>query len=178
MGTLGWLAILVISLIAAAAVGGAVYAGVTAYQNGARGWELFGAIAEGFFTGAVVGAIISGIIALLVYAAPAIGSFLGSSFQIGAYLTAAGELVPVVVTGAQIIAAGAATLASLGIMFSSTNRPGDNRKQNEQYREAMRRLGYSKKDWQWRYGHDHLPNESLGFKDLLKFLKNLFSKFK
>ena len=178
MGTLGWLAILVISLIAAAAVGGAVYAGVTAYQNGARGWELFGAIAEGFFKGAVVGAIISGIIALLVYAAPAIGSFLGSSFQIGAYLTAAGELVAVTVTGAQIIAAGAATLVSLGIMFSSTNRPGDNRKQNEQYREAMRRLGYSKKDWQWRYGHDHLPNESLGFKDLLKFLKNLFSKFK
>ena len=112
MGTLGWLAILVISLIAVAAVGGAVYAGVTAYQNGARGWDLFGAIAEGFFAGAVVGAIISGIIALLVYAAPAIGSFWGSSFQIGAYLTAAGELVPVVVTDAQIIAAGAERLLS------------------------------------------------------------------
>ena len=115
---------------------------------------------------------------MIFYAFLAIGSFLGKSFQIGAYATAAGELVAVTVTGAQIAVAGLAALAGMGIMFSSTNRPGDNRKQNEQYREAMRRLGYSKKDWQWRYGHDHLPNESLGFKDLLKFLQDLFSKFK
>lgn len=39
-----------------------------------------------------------------------------------AYLTAAGELVLVVVTGAQIIAAGAATLAGMGIIYSSYNR--------------------------------------------------------
>ncbi|MBQ3116109.1 MAG: hypothetical protein IJC07_03680 [Clostridia bacterium] len=48
------------------------------------------------------------------------------------------------------------------------------KKQNEQYKEAMRRLGYDKTNWQWRYGHDHLPKQSLGFKDLLKFLENLF----
>ena len=38
--------------------------------------------------------------------------------MIGSYITAAGELVAVTVTGAQIIAAGVATLAGLGIMFS------------------------------------------------------------
>ena len=83
---------------------------------------MFGAIAEGFLTGAVIGGIIGGLIAAFIYAAPAIGSFLGSSFQIGSYLKAAGELVAVTVTGAQIAAAGLAALAGVGIMYSSYNR--------------------------------------------------------
>lgn len=179
-GTIGiWAGILIGILIGAVVVGTgvAIYAGVTAYNNGARGWDLFGAIAEGFLTGAVIGGIIGGLIAAFIYAAPAIGSFLGSSFQIGSYLTAAGELVAVTVTGAQIAEAGLAALAGMGVVLASTDRPGDNRKQNEQYREAMRRLGYDKTDWQWRYGHDHLPKESMGFRALLKFLEELFSKF-
>ena len=60
--------------------------------------------------------------------APAIGSFLGSSFQIGSYLTAAGEIVAVTVTGAQIAAAGLAALAGIGIMFAQWQPgswPGD-----------------------------------------------------
>ena len=102
---------------------GGTIAGITSYNAGARGWDLFGAIAEGFLTGAVIGGIIGGLIAAFIYAAPAIGSFLGSSFQIGSYLTAAGELVAVTVTGAQIAAAGLAALAGMGIMFSK-HRPG------------------------------------------------------
>ena len=168
---------LLVSIGIGAAIGG-IIAGITAYHSCSRGWDLFGSIAKGLFIGAIVGGIIGGLTAALIYAAPAIGSFFGSAFQIGAYLTAAGELVAVTVTGAQIAAAGLAALVGLGVMFASTNRSGDNRKKNEQYREAMRRLGYNKEDWQWRYGHDHLPNESIGFKDLLNFLKELFSKFK
>lgn len=180
-GTIGILAGILIGVLIGAVVVGtgvAIYAGVTAYNNGARGWDLFGAIAEGFLTGAIIGGIIGGLIAAFIYAAPAIGSFLGSSFSFGGFALAGGGTAVITLTGAQIAAAGLAALIGLGVMFASTNRPGDNRKQNEQYREAMRRLGYNKEDWQWRYGHDHLPNESLGFKDLLNFLKELFSKFK
>ena len=125
-GTIGILAGILLGVLIGAVVVGtgvAIYAGVTAYNNGARGWDLFGAIAEGFLTGAVIGGIIGGLIAAFIYAAPAIGSFLGSSFQIGSYLTAAGELVAVTVTGAQIAAAGLAALAGMGIMFSK-HRPG------------------------------------------------------
>ena len=125
-GTIGILAGILFGVLIGAIVVGtgvAIYAGVTAYNNGARGWDLFGAIAEGFLTGAVIGGIIGGLIAAFIYAAPAIGSFLGSSFQIGSYLTAAGELVAVTVTGAQIAAAGLAALAGMGIMFSK-HRPG------------------------------------------------------
>ena len=123
-GTIGILAGILFGVLIGAIVVGtgvAIYAGVTAYNNGARGWDLFGAIAEGFLTGAVIGGIIGGLIAAFIYAAPAIGSFLGSSFQIG--LKAAGELVAVTVTGAQIAAAGLAALAGMGIMFSK-HRPG------------------------------------------------------
>ena len=125
-GTIGILAGILFGILIGAVIVGtgvAIYAGVTAYNNGARGWDLFGAIAEGFLTGAVIGGIIGGLIAAFIYAAPAIGSFLGSSFQIGSYLKAAGELVAVTVTGAQIAAAGLAALAGMGIMFSK-HRPG------------------------------------------------------
>lgn len=104
--------------------GVAIYAGVTAYNNGARGWDLFSAIAEGFLAGAVIGGIIGGLIAAFIYSAPAIGSFLGSSFQIGAYATAAGELVAVTVTGVQIAVAGLAALAGMGIMFAELPKHG------------------------------------------------------
>ena len=158
---------------------GAVAGGAVAYtaakSNGASGWALFGYTLAGIFGGAAIGGAAG---ALIGYIAPAIGGFLGTSFTVGSYVTAAGELAAVTVTGAQILKGIGAVAAGLGILFASTNRPGDNRRQNEQYREAMKRLGYDKKDWQWRYGHDHLPNKSLGFKNLLEFLKSLFKKFK
>lgn len=107
--------------------------GVTAYNNGARGWDLFGAIAEGFLTGAVIGVIIGGLIAAFIYAAPAIGS----------YLTAAGELVAVTVTGAQIVVAGLAALAGVGIMYSSYNRkPAAPRNHSGSRKEAYNKAFY------------------------------------
>lgn len=64
-GTIGILAGILFGVLIGAVVVGtgvAIYAGVTAYNNGARGWDLFGAIAEGFLTGAVIGGIIGGFI--------------------------------------------------------------------------------------------------------------------
>ncbi len=118
-------AILIGVFIGAAVVGTgfAIYVGVTAYNNGTRGWDLFGTIAKGFFVGAVIGGIIGGAIAAFIYAAPAIGSFLGSSFTIGSHITAAGELAAITITGAQIAEAGLATLAGIGILFAQW-KPG------------------------------------------------------
>ena len=168
-----FLTIFLITLVAGVVIGGTI-AGVKGYKNGERGWGLVKTIAKGSFKGGIIG----GFAAVLIYALPEIGSFLGASLGFGGLALAESGAAAVSLTSAQAIMAGIAALSGLGLMFSSTNRPGDNRKQNEQYREAMRRLGYNKGDWQWRYGHDHLPNESLGFKDLLKFLVDLFSKFK
>lgn len=62
-GTIGILAGILFGVLIGAVVVGtgvAIYAGVTAYNNGARGWDLSGAIAEGFLTGAVIGGITGG----------------------------------------------------------------------------------------------------------------------
>lgn len=123
-GTIAITTILLIIGISALAVGAgvAIYAGVTAYNNGARGWDLFGAIAEGFLTGAVIGGIIGGLIAAFIYAAPAIGSFLSSIGSTGFALAGGGTAVAAI-SVAEIAVAGLAILAGMGIMFSK-HRPG------------------------------------------------------
>ena len=98
--------------------GVAIYAGVTAYNNGYRGWDLAGAIARGFLAGAAAGALIGALIAMFIYAAPAIGSFLSSTFTLGYMVTATGAAAAITVTGAQIAAAGVAAAIGLGILFA------------------------------------------------------------
>ena len=108
--------------------GVAIYAGVTAYNNGYRGWDLAGAIARGFFAGAAAGALVGALIAMFIYAAPAIGSFLSSTFTLGYMVTATGAAAAITVTGAQIAAAGAAAAIGLGILFAQWvpgSWPGD-----------------------------------------------------
>lgn len=61
---------------------------------------------------------------MFIYAAPAIGSFLGSTFTLGYVVTSSGALVAITVTGAQIAAAGAAAAIGLGIIMFSKNNPG------------------------------------------------------
>ncbi len=110
---------LIIGAVVGAAVGGAV-AYKVASDSGATGWELFGWTMLGIFGGAVIGGAIG---AAVGAAAPAIGSFLGSSFTFGGFAFAGGQAAAVTVTGAQI-AAGAVTLAAgLAVLFSKTN-PG------------------------------------------------------
>ena len=61
---------------------------------------------------------------MFIYAAPAIGSFLGSTFTLGYFVTSSGALVAITVTGAQIAAVGAAAAIGLGIIMFSKNNPG------------------------------------------------------
>ena len=68
---------------------------------------------------------------------------MGSSFQIGSYLKAPGELVAVTVTGAQIATAGLAALAGVGIMYSSYNRkPAAPRNHSGSRKEAYDKAFY------------------------------------
>ena len=84
--------------------------------NGSVKWyDYLGATVLGGAIGAVIGAGIS-------YVFPYINSFLGTTFQIGSYMTGMGELVAVTATGAEI-AVGLTALAGIGIMFSK-HRPG------------------------------------------------------
>lgn len=105
---------LIIGAIVGAAVGGAV-AYKVASDSGATGWELVGWIMLGAVGGAVLGGAIG---AAVGAAAPAIGSFLGSSFTFGGFAFAGGQAAAVTVTGAQIAAGGAALAAGLTVLFS------------------------------------------------------------
>ena len=109
---------LIIGAIVGAVIGGTV-AGVTAYNNGARGWELAGWIGLGTIGGGIIGGAIG---AGIGYIAPAIGTFLGTSFTLGSLTIASGEAVAVSVTGAQIVAVGAAL--RIEILFARIGESG------------------------------------------------------
>ena len=121
-----------------------------------------------------VGALFGG----LAYTfAPAISSFLGSNFTLGSYALATGELVAITVSGAQI-AGGAITTTGIGIwLFASDHRPGNNRAQNKQIRDAIRKAGYDPNDPRIKdeinkmekYIRRH--NLDYGWKKLLEFVR-------
>lgn len=95
--------------------------GMKAYNAGYEGWDLAGAIIAGAVLGGVIGA---GLGAVIGMAAPGIATFLGSSFTLFNTVSAAGELVSVSVTGAQLVATGVGAL----ILWSTWQRgswPGD-----------------------------------------------------
>ena len=79
---------------------------------------------------------------LLVYAAlPYIGAFLSSSFTFTVPTLASAGTVAFTVTGAQV--AGGTVVVGLGILlFASDHRPGNNRVQNKQLRDAVRQSGH------------------------------------
>ena len=141
-----------IGLIVGAIVGtviGAVVAGVVSYDSGARGWELAGDILFGAFLGSIIGGIAGLLIGAGIGAAPAIGSFLGSSFTLGSFMTASGEAVAVSVSGIQIIQAFSLTIG-LGILLSKnsdgTQDPYARPNQKKRYREfkykARKQIGW------------------------------------
>ena len=108
-------------LIGALVVGtiGAICEGTEAYNNGARGWDVVEAAAEGFFEGAKAGAAIGSTIATIIYAAPAIAAFLSTTFTFGGMaLITGGTTVMVTVTGAELVAIGAVAIAGIGLVLS------------------------------------------------------------
>ena len=181
-GTIGILTGILIGVLIGAVVVGtgvAIYAGVTAYNNGARGWDLFGAIAEGFLTGAVIGGIIGGLIAAFIYAAPAIGSFLGSSFSFGGFALASEGAAAITLTGAQIAEAGLAVLLGIGIVFSKNadrfgkSKLGTNSYYNKQFEDFWNQYGNGDKNTR-RSFHDYITKKGY---DTWKQLLDAWNRF-
>jgi len=164
---------LIIGAVAGVIIGG-VTAGISAYEKGAREWELFGDIALGALGGAVIGGIIG---AGIGYIAPTIGMFLGSSFTLFSFTNAMGELVAVSVTGAQITTTGAIIAGALGFYtFSSDERSRNNKNQNEQMRAALRSNGLNPNNEKVKEFVNKLEREirrkglNLGYKRLSEFI--------
>lgn len=127
-----FLTIFLITLVAGVVIGGTI-AGVKGYKNGERGWGLVKTIAKGSFKGGIIG----GLTAVLIYALPEIGSFLGASLGFGGLALAESGAAAVSLTSAQAIMAGIAALSGLGLMFSRTGKSN----------------GY----WGEKYSNDHDP---------------------
>ena len=96
---------------------------------------------------------------------------MSSSFQVGTLITASGEAVAVTATGAEIVCTG---ILGAGIMFASNNRPGNNKKQNQQFRDAMKKLNISDKD-QMRRVHDKIKGRNMGYNELIEFIKTVLN---
>jgi len=80
-------------------------------------------------------------------------------------------------SAAAIKVAAVAGVSSL-VLLASTDRPRNNQRQNEQFAAVMKRLGYTKRDWQWRLVHNriHRENFTRGFSALLKFAKRVIEE--
>mgnify|MGYP005779443897 CR=1 FL=1 len=160
----------VISLLIALAVTGAVVGGVTAgliaSNNGAQGWELAGSIFGGALLGGAIGALAG-------FGLPMIGGAAGGALAIAGGGTLAMAGAGVVASAASVSLAGIAGIASIlgiGILFSK-GRPGNNRRQNEQFESAMNRYGIKKQDPLWREIHNALHNEPpMNYQELLRFI--------
>lgn len=147
----------------------AIYAGVTAYNNGARGWNLVGAIFGGMLAGGAVGALV-GLIA------PMAGTlFTGGALALAGGGTAGFGAVGAVAVGTVVIGGLIAVEELLGfhVFFSKGNGPRlvHNQHEKQMWNEAMRQLGISDKDLIQRLHH---LNEKKPYANTLKeLLENL-----
>ncbi len=165
-----FIATLLIGIIVGAVVGGALN-GYFAYSEGARGWDLFGAILGGAVMGAAVGAVAGWII-------PAAGSFVG----IGA-VSVGGGAAAIAATGVEVVVATVAVAASLGIIvFFSKNadrmgrsKIGSNQHYNKMFDDFCKSKGINDKtlrrkfhDFITKKGHDTWEQLKKAWMDFLK----------
>ena len=108
---------LIIGAVIGATVGGCI-AYEKASESGATGWELAGWTLAGVLGGGFVGGLLG---MAAGWAAPTIGSFLGSSFTIAEFATAGGETVAVTITGGQAVAGVGALVAN--VLFARYKMP-------------------------------------------------------
>ncbi len=168
-----FLTALLVGVIAGALIGATV-AGVSAGNSGETGWSLVGSIAEG----ALIGAVLGGAAGALIGVAPTVGAFIGSTFASSA---GAGSAVAVAMSSAYVVAVGATSAIGVNLMFSkgSGARFGHNQYENEQFRKAMKELGYKRTDPQWEKAHHALRKHKKAgnyidkYRDLLKFIQNV-----
>ena len=89
--------------------------------------------------------------------------------------TSIGTTAVVVGTGTATVG-GLEMLSVLGaagvVMFASSNRPGDNKKQNKQFKDAMNEFGVTDKD-KMRRVHDKIKGRNMGYNELIEFIKKI-----
>ena len=116
------------------------YAAYTDYKdddkiNGSVGWETYlGSAMIGGAFGFSIG-----------YFVPSIISSFGSSSFLGSYALASGEIAYATFSNALLIGGATATILS-DMLFASDHRPGNNRAQNRQIKDAIRKAGYNPND--------------------------------
>ena len=149
------------ALVIGAIAGVAIGFGITAYSDYADDGKVFnGSVSAGhYITNSAIGGIAGAVIG---YAAPYIGSF--------APVLAGENAVAISVSSAKVLAAGAA--AGTVSMLASEHRPQNNKKQNEQFRAAMREIGIKDKS-QMRRVHDKIRGRNMGYKELVNFIKEV-----
>ncbi|MDE6945672.1 MAG: hypothetical protein K2P14_00665 [Anaeroplasmataceae bacterium] len=173
---------LIIGAIVGATVGGAL-AYSLASQSGKEGWELAGFTILGIFGGALLGAAIGAGLGYIWGATfsltlPTLG-FVNFGGILGIGVTGSATLT--IPLGKIIVVGGVYELAKgLTVMAASTERPRNNKKQNEQVRSALRELGYDPKSSEGKEMADEIEREirknklSLGYRALVEFIKDLF----
>ncbi len=175
----GHIAISTIILLACIGVGalvGGTYAGVAAYNDGARGWELVGWTV----LGAVVGGAVGGLVGY--YAGPMAASFFGSGsgFAFAGGLGSAGVAISGTMAGT-LVTAGAIGLTYVGalaasgfMMFAKGNGPrmGHNQYENKQIDSLCKKYNLSKD--QRRILHDYISGQNYSYKEIERIIIELF----
>ena len=151
------------SIIVGALIGALVGFVATAYEDYVDDGDVYnGSVDTGSYVantvaGGTIGATIAGV-------AP-------SAFSCSSNL-ASGEIA-IISNGA--IAAGTVVATSIAISsFASNNRPGDNKRQNKQFDDAMRELKITDKDKQRRV-HDNIKGKNMGYNELIDFIKEVLN---
>jgi len=170
---------IIIGFIVAGGTAGGLITYNIAYKSGARSWQLAAWTALGVFAGATIG------LAAGIYIAPYMATFATKKFVFGSGLSfgmTGGVMVTsggLVISGSQVLAGtttlGLLTAAGL-VRFASTERPGNNRDQNEQMKAAVRELGHNPNDPKVkdriRRAHHYIRKNRLkpGWEELLDIL--------
>jgi len=157
---------IITAIILGALIGAGIGFGVTVYNDYDDDGEVFnGSIETSDYIANTLlgGAIGAGAGAI----APTIGSFLSSNFALAVPAVAGGTAVVLNVSGAQIVGG---SIGAASLMFASSQRPGDNKKQNQQFRDAMRELNITNKD-KMRRVHDKIKGRNMGYNELIEFIK-------
>ena len=84
--------------------------------------------------------------------------------------TAGGGVASATLTIGQAL--GVTLLGFAGLYFASQDRPGDNKKQNRQFRDAMKQLKTTDKD-QMRRVYDKIKGKRFGYNELIDFIRDI-----
>ncbi len=166
--------IILLAYIGVGALVGGTYAGVTAYNDGTRGWKLVGWTALGAIVGGVVGGLVG------YYVGPMFTNFLLSGgFSLAgvgsAGLTVSGAIAANTVVAGVIGVTYAGALVATGVMmFAKGNGPrmGHNQYENKQFNSLCNKYKLTKE--QRRILHDYISGQNYSYKEIEQLIIELF----